>query len=337
MNLAELIGGTPWAFVFSGLGGAAVTLLAQAWLRRRGVFTYHVTHSRVGVSADDPIYGSVGVTWNDNPANNLFFSVIELANESATDYESVVVRIFSNNTALLSESVFVADSVMPISYSDEYRRTIAVPPGQTPTPEQFAIYNSRREYLIPVLNRGQVVRLSVLNAAHEEGGPSIWLDIQHTGVICKFKPPGVHVLGVARSKAILVGSLFGLVTVTMLPGAIESDLFVALLSFLIGWLVLLPGIGIVRVSASSDKSWLDNRRTSRNICRFEALRPRALRHVSDARRGRHVAGMRPSPFRGHHRRPGQRGRPRIPSHPSRGCRRLRPSAAMAEAAYRLAP
>lgn len=246
MNLAELIGGIPWAFVFSGLGGAAVTLLAQAWLRRRGVFTYHVTHSRVGVSADDPIYGSVRVTWNDNPASNLFFSVIELTNESATDYKDVVVRMFSNNTTLLSESAFVADSVMPISYSDDYRQTIAVPPGQTPTPEQFAIYNSRREYLVPVLNRGQVVRLSVLNAAHEEGGPSIWLDIQHAGVICKFKPPGVHVLGVGRSEAILVGSLFGLATVIMLASVIESNLFVAILSFLIGWLALLPGVGIVK-------------------------------------------------------------------------------------------
>ena len=246
MNLIELLRGLPWAFVFSGLGGAAVTLLAQAWLRRRSVFTYHVTHSRVGVSTDDPIYGSVRVTWNDNPASNLFFSVIELTNESATDYEGVVVRMFSNNTALLSESALVAGSVMPISYSKDYRQTIAVPPGQTPTPEQFAIYNSRREYLVPVLNRGQVVRLSVLNAAHEEGRPSIWLDMQHAGVICKFKPHGVHVLGVARSKAILVGSLFGVVTVTMLASAIESDLLVALLSFFLGWLVLLPGIGIVK-------------------------------------------------------------------------------------------
>ena len=247
MNLADLLGGIPWGIVFSGLGGAIITLLAQAWLRRRGVFTYRVTHGRVGVSADDPIYGSVRVTWNDNPANNLFFSVIELTNESATDYKDVVVRMFSNNTTLLSESVFIADSVMPIPYSDDYRQAIAVPPGQTPTPEQFAIYNSRREYLVPVLNRGQVVRLSVLNAALEEGGPSIWLDIQHAGVNCKFKPPGVHVIGVARSKAILVGSLVGVVTVVILASAIESDLFVALLSFLIGWLVLLPGIGIVKV------------------------------------------------------------------------------------------
>lgn len=246
MNLAELFGGIPWAIVFSGLGGVVITLLSQAWLRRRGVFTYHVTHGRVGVSADDPIYGSVRVTWNDNPASNLFFSVVELTNESATDYEGVVVRMFSTNTTLLSESALVADSVMPILYSDDYRQTIAVPPGQTPTPEQFAIYNSRREYLVPVLNRGQVVRLSVLNAAHEEGGPSIWLDIQHTGVICKFKPPGVRVLGVARSKAILVGSLLGVVTVIMLADAVESDLFLALLSFLIGWLALLPGIGIIK-------------------------------------------------------------------------------------------
>ena len=164
------------------------------------------------------------------------------------DYEDVVVRVFSRDTTLLSESAGIKDSTTSIGYTDEYRQEIAVPVGMKPTEEQVAVFCSRRDFMIPTLNRGQVVRFSILNEANAGRVSSIWLDVQHPGVICRFKEPRALVLGVPRSKAVIVGSLCGLIVVLVIARAVEiPPILVAFLSFLVGWLVILPGVGLVRV------------------------------------------------------------------------------------------
>ena len=112
------------------------------------------------------------------------------------DYESVIVIIYSSDTTLFTESAVIADSVQQVSYSEKYQSMIAVPEGATPTPEQYQTYGSRREFVVGTMNRGQVIRFTVLNAVHTEGGPSIWADIQHKGVTCKFRRQRVEILGV---------------------------------------------------------------------------------------------------------------------------------------------
>ncbi len=89
--------------VSSGLGGMLITLMTQYIQSRRGLITYFVNHSRVGLSADDAIFGSVRVTWNGNQIANLYSSTVELVNQSAQDYENISLRAFSNDTELLTE------------------------------------------------------------------------------------------------------------------------------------------------------------------------------------------------------------------------------------------
>lgn len=151
MELLGFAGHDAWLVVLSALLGGIITIVVQSIRARRSTFAYSVSHSRIGISTDDPVYGSVRITWNDNLASNLFFSVIELTNESSRDYENVVVRVFSKDTILLSESAEKTDSIKPIRLSDEYRKELAVPTGQKPTQEQFSIYQSRREFVVPTL------------------------------------------------------------------------------------------------------------------------------------------------------------------------------------------
>ena len=82
--------------------GAVLTRLTQRVPNKRGLFTYFVRHDRIGLSADDAVFGNVQVTWNNNPVANLYLSTVELRNESLNDYEDVVVRVFTNDTVLLT-------------------------------------------------------------------------------------------------------------------------------------------------------------------------------------------------------------------------------------------
>ena len=232
-------------FVYA-IAGAVLTLITQSLAHKRGVFTYQVFHRSVGMSTDDPVYGSVRVTWNDNKVSDLCFSVVEVVNESMKDYSDVVICVHSNDTILLTESAAVLGSVRHIGHSDDYKSALAVAPGEQPSGEQFEIYRSRREFVVPSINRGQTIRLSLLNVPIDSGkGPSIWVDIQHQGITCRFKEPRIQILGIDRNRAAIVGTLAGLVGVWYLANGIENNLVIAIVSFLVGWMALILGLGLV--------------------------------------------------------------------------------------------
>ena len=94
----------------SGTAGIVLSWITQRILNKRGIFSYYVSHNTVGASSEDPIFGNVRVTWNDNPIANLYFSTIEVKNESLNDYENVCISVFTDDTILLSEFTSIVDT-----------------------------------------------------------------------------------------------------------------------------------------------------------------------------------------------------------------------------------
>lgn len=232
--------------VASAVGGVILTLLTELILSKRGRFTYFVQHFRVGVSADDAVFGSIRVTWNENPVANLYSSTVELVNESMKDFENVVISAFSSDTILLTEKTELVGTASIVNWTDEFRQNLQVNPGQTPTAEQFDLHSRRRDYLVPVINRGQVIRFHFLNAARTENQPSIWLDIVHKGLKLKFRVPQNHILGVAQPRAALVGVLLGVTLVGFVVVFVQSVWVAAVLSLAYGFVAQLPGALIVK-------------------------------------------------------------------------------------------
>lgn len=196
--------------ILSGIGGTIITIFTNQLLNRRSRFRYSVSHVRVGVSTDDTIFGSVKVTWNDNEIANLFLSTIELVNDSMRDFENVEVKAFSNNTDLLTERTEILGTTQVLKWTDEYTKTLQVPPNQQALQSQLNTILGERVYLIPTINRGQIVRLSFLNAAKTDQQPAIWLEIQHKGIKLEFGVAHTQFLGVPQPTAGWVGLILGL-------------------------------------------------------------------------------------------------------------------------------
>ena len=106
--------------IFSLVVGGILTFLIQRILNKAGLFTYSVSHYRVGVSADDAIFGTVRATWNDLPVHNLYSSSVELRNESLRDFENVIVKVFSNNTALLTEGTEIVGTTRILEWTTDF-------------------------------------------------------------------------------------------------------------------------------------------------------------------------------------------------------------------------
>jgi hypothetical protein len=239
--MLEFLQSKPIAAVLSAGLGALLTILTQLVLRKRGLFSYSVSHARVGLSTDDVVFGKVRVTWNDNPVANLYASTLELRNESLRDYKDVVVRAFVHETNLLTERTEIVDTTLTLEWSSSFSKQLAVPVGSKPTPTQRELYAQQREYLIPTMNRNQVVRLSFLNAASPGKEPSLWLDIVHPGVRVKFRVMQKSFLGVPQLAAGLSGIALGLVFWAVIVSWVQPAWLAALLSLLYGFLAVLPG------------------------------------------------------------------------------------------------
>lgn len=233
--------------IAGGIGGIITAWLTRRIINWRGTFTYIVNHIRVGVSAEDKIFGMVAVSWNGNPISNLFLSTIELKNESMNDYENVVVCAYTSDTHLLSEQTQILGTPNILQWSEKYKAQIHVESGQIPTENQWSIYNGQREYIIPIMNRGQTVRITYLNSAKGNENPTIWLSVLQKGVKLKFRGPQNQILGVPQPRAAFAGVLIGVAVVIALVLLVSNNLVIAIASLTYGLIAQLPGAYTIKL------------------------------------------------------------------------------------------
>lgn len=230
------------------LGGATLTMLTERLLSKRGLFTYFVSHFPAGLTTDDPVFGTVRVTWNNSPVQNLYLSRVELRNESLNDYEGIVVRVVAKDTTLLTEQTGIAGTTRGLRWTEEFSQQLSVQQGNPATPSQFATFSRLREFDIPTMNRGQVVDFRFLNDATPGKVPRIELEVLHKGVRLEFRMNQQQYMGVPLSSATLAGIALGtlfLLGVTLLTAEVWVG---AILSFVFGLVVRVPG-------ALAIKSW----------------------------------------------------------------------------------
>jgi len=246
MNILQLLQSEYISIIAGGLGGIITAWLTQRVLNKRGIFTYSVTHTRVGVTAEDAIFGNVAVSWNGNPVQNLYLSTIEMKNESMNDYENVVVSAFTNDSQLMTEQTQLLDTPNILEWSEKYKTQLHVVPGSGPSEMQWTTYNGQREYIIPIFNRGQSIKITYLNSAKSNAMPSIWLSVAQKGVKLKFQGPQNQILGVPQNQAAFVGVVLGVAILVTLAIFVAEPWTVATAAMTYGLVAQLPGAYVIK-------------------------------------------------------------------------------------------
>lgn len=226
--------------------GAVLTFLIQKIVNKRGLFTYFVRHNKIGTSTEDTVFGTVRVTWNENPIGHLYLSIIELQNDSLQDYSDVVVKVFSNDTDLLTERSELIGTTHVLRWTTDFANALAIGSGDHPTDAQSTRYRREREYFLPTMNRGQIVRFAYLNAALREHQPSLWIDVVHKGVKVKYREPPNVFMGVPHPHAILVGSALGLLVLGLVIWLTDTIWLASIICLVYGLAVVLPGVVCIK-------------------------------------------------------------------------------------------
>ena len=161
---------------------------------KSGKFGYISYFNRIALSMDDPIFGSIKITWRENPVKNLYLFIIEVENLTYKDYEDLEFKVYSgDDTIILNEKTAVINSPYIIPLSKSYLERLTVPEGQQLNPQQMNEYNHNREYLLPTFNRGQKIRFSYLcSKPNDVREPGVFISTLTKGIkLKKLKNPSV--------------------------------------------------------------------------------------------------------------------------------------------------
>lgn len=207
--------------IISLVCGAIITIIITNVRNKSGVFGYTTFFNRIGLSADDIIFGSVRVNWQGHEVRNLYSYTIEVENATLRDYENIVFKLFSDpGTTMLNEKTEILNSPYIVVWSNSYQQRTRVAEGQAPSEQQINEYHHNREYEVPVFNRGQKIRFTYLcTRPNDDLEPNILLSTLTRGVRLKRQ----------RDPFVIIRPIFGVpVPVTIVRAFIISVLVVIL-------------------------------------------------------------------------------------------------------------
>jgi hypothetical protein len=234
--------------VLSAVGGALFWNFVALYRGRVRVLEYTVTHERVGVSAEDAIFGNVAVTWQGQPVINLFVSTVMLENNTSSDYTALKFKVYTGSTFLLTERREIAGSTYLPVHTDEYMASVMVAAESVPTPLQQQIYWHSREYSVPVLNRGQRVVLTYLTTIpNATDSPAVWVDMLHSGVTLRFRPSLPQIHGVPIRMALPIGLVACLAVVVSVSLSAARTWVVAVICMVVGLIAQSIGAALYRI------------------------------------------------------------------------------------------
>jgi hypothetical protein len=193
-----------FSYLATFLGGATLTHLWERFIRRITTLRYTVVHQSVAFSADDAGLGQVKVIYNEMPVKNIYFTTLEVSNETNRDLANLELNISCDKESLILKSQAInKSSSRTLFLTDKYSKLLL-----DEDPSHTRAILSYREYLVPVLNRGDTVQFTMI-ATNDAGRlPMITAFCDHLGVRLKFqKQPPQKLFGESQSLSVLVGFL----------------------------------------------------------------------------------------------------------------------------------
>jgi hypothetical protein len=184
---------------------------------------YFTTMTPIGMSAVDPVFGTIRVSWNNTDVNNLFLTKVSIENNSSRDIEGLHLKVYvDDESRILGERSAIIGTSFILPWAKEYRDQIAIPDGGAPTEYQTYFYYHNREYRLDTLNRFQRVEIDLLcTRLSAQGQPNALLESKSAGVRVKRIAAPIQtrsrVLGVPVQRASLAGLL---VTAVVVPASI---------------------------------------------------------------------------------------------------------------------
>jgi hypothetical protein len=187
------------------LVGTIIGVIVTKMTSRMSSVTYSVSTSKMGETATNDIHGKIEVRHRDQMLPNFYFSRVKIQNYSNEDLERIRVLFYvGDGVLILSDFIRYEKEVRLIPYTEDYKAIIANP--------QNPLLFTRREYEIPVLNRGQSIILE-LTMTHrtDVGFPYLHASMVHKGAELVEKPYTTEFLGISIRRTLPWAIIIGII------------------------------------------------------------------------------------------------------------------------------
>jgi hypothetical protein len=229
-------------------------VFAQFWRRYRArtvVLTWQAHHEALAVSTQDARFGTIQVLYNGEQVDNLFFTRISVQNQSNTDLTDLDVNIvFNDGTTIFIAHGGVEGSVNALAFAEPFASEVdrfMKLPDDDPNRQAIASgLSQRRDFRVPVLNRGGSITIGMLVQTLPGEQPFVHLASDTRGLRLQFQVPQHLIFGVERKLAALTGLLLGVLIIAGLLISPMSAAAAAFTAFAVGCVTAALGAGIVR-------------------------------------------------------------------------------------------
>src|SRR3989338_6521031 len=185
--------------------GTIIGIIVTKFFSKMSLVTYSVSTSKMGETTTNNIHGKIEVRHKDQILPNFYFSRIKIQNCSNIDLERVRVLFFvGDGVLILSDFIRYEKEERIIPYSDDYKAVLS--DANNP------LFFTRREYEIPVLNRGQSMILE-LTMTHrpDVSFPYLHASMVHKGAKLVEKPYTLEFFGISIRRTLPWAVILGIV------------------------------------------------------------------------------------------------------------------------------
>lgn len=235
--------------VYVGLpvGGALLGHLWTRYRRRLATLRWTTQYQPMAFATEDFGWGKVEILYEGSPAGTLHIINVQITNESQIDLSNVELDLrLIDGTLVLRSAAQVRGSANVLPFAGGYAGILAQATKRKLTQQELAVWGCRSDFLVPVLNRGDIVDVRLLVARTDHAMPVLTVHCSHLGLRLKHEPPAQQFLGVNQTLASWLGLLVGLVVVVITVRAGRATWLGALAPWLAGALGVLVGASITR-------------------------------------------------------------------------------------------
>jgi hypothetical protein len=217
------------------------------------VLRWQAVHQPLGASGRDELFGTIEIRYNGQQVHNLFFTIVDLQNQSNNDLRDVDLNcVFTDGTRIYMAHGALQGSANRLPFADPFdsdlTRFLKAEADDPSRPALWASLSRRRDFRVAVLNRAASVRLAMLVQGPPGKQPTVNLACDHSGVRLVFRGPQDLIFGVPRGAAALTGLVAGLVTVGILVVVPVHAPIAAFVAFALGAVAAAIGAGLVRAA-----------------------------------------------------------------------------------------
>lgn len=212
------------------------------YINRITKLKYSIWHNYIGSSIEDVKFGSVKLLYNSKELTNLYSSNVLIKNETGRDLNDLELNISCDfNSAILVSHGRNLNSIKELKFTDEYAKII-----EQNDPDNLANIYTRRDYKIPVINRGDPIQITLLTTNFNNNQPVLFVSTEHKGVKLKYYIEPIKVMGVSQLTSVIIGLLVSIGVCFPIYFLINNYFLVISIALINGWIASLYGVIVLK-------------------------------------------------------------------------------------------